>query len=1464
MLPAHVIAPGTQLSAADPGAEGALAAAPATTETLPGLSFVDVLASEERLHLPVQPSDQRSAQAGATSPAGRGAEQHRPVPPAQGDDVLPAAQHTGSPPPAQDDDSPPPAQGATTATVAQQDAAYEPYAARHDGAAAHDLEARDVREHAGDDEADAHDARSHDRLHSDAEAASSTPALPLIALHVVQPAPVTAAPPRQAPAESDTASAARHDDGAARVHAEPVTFTAFGPAVAAASAAYNSTPADRVPGGIPGRPSDGDATPIQATPAGGSNPDNEQTRTRAAAAPAQPAPTTRDGALVDQRNQGTPAIGMDSGDPVAQAHNAVATPAQTWQQAQPAPFDAMLGPRAATMTASRPAPNATTGAGSTRPPQATIPADRATANVDQPARLSSFAGAATMSNPRAGIASLSQPMVPLPSQPMMPLPSQTVASLSGQGAPEAPQDAAQRRSPASPNRGDATPSASQAAGHLVLDSAAQYATADGATARTAGGSATAVPVPTPRVDRPAGGTPWLQAPTIQGLQATQPPANSAVEADRAPLRVPGHPVTQPAPTARQAPVAATVGMDQPVPTPSSQAHTNVQPVVGAALPGDHDRPLPDAASNVAQSDAPAHPASTAERPTQPAQPNAPRTNQMRRPDVEVAATTAQPPRSGHDVAESAPRTASDVATVTAPAAAHAAAGAPQPVVSSSWSMRQFSQATTRAAHLAESATNPVAPASVQAAGHAVPAASLHGDLTPPPRTNVPLARALNLSAAAVSGDVTLPADTAPLPSDLSQLSGSAARAEDVATTHTTPLDALSGAAAGWSQIRAQTTQVPAQGGQPAGRSGATPADHAAAPVAQPRVPGASITTPVPQPGDPVRSAAGVSRWTAAQPVTGPFTQAASRQSPPIANLGATTGAPAPRTASALDTLPYPRTESGRAQPPESGRAQPPINVTAQAAPPDRLATPRAASQAVAPAAPAHDLDVATVDPAAAAAPIARGGDALAQASASTRPVTVEQSSTRPGATPNRPSWTATSRIAPPAVADPRSADPARPASTTPRMSFARVATPARPATQPLPRPGASSPAVATAPSHAAHAAPVTRRDMPAGDAAPRGQDSADSSSARGSAPAIAGPTPATQSRPADVAPASQTTAPRETPPVAAQVQQATVAGATRPEDRAARATAQILDAPLKEARLAPLSTTPTVALHNPAALDGRAPAPEPQTQTSPDQSQAPYAPATREGRNAPRSRGDALAAAPSTGHAGTSSAATTRIDDASQNPSRSGDAGMVTPPPIASAPPTPDTRAAAGNRHGLTGEARALTPIVDAVLVRQASFRSDHASSSFRVVLQPATLGTVVVDVQKGQSGLHVTLTPEHAQTQTLLSQHMPDLESALRAGNLGAVQASVLPASSAHHHAAGSSQAPAAQPNGAPAYGGSGGAGAGQSSGSGQQPGSWAPPEAQDAAEWQAPQRASYQTTQTTRGAAPRPPMQTRIDVQA
>jgi len=86
-----------------------------------------------------------------------------------------------------------------------------------------------------------------------------------------------------------------------------------------------------------------------------------------------------------------------------------------------------------------------------------------------------------------------------------------------------------------------------------------------------------------------------------------------------------------------------------------------------------------------------------------------------------------------------------------------------------------------------------------------------------------------------------------------------------------------------------------------------------------------------------------------------------------------------------------------------------------------------------------------------------------------------------------------------------------------------------------------------------------------------------------------------------------------------------------------------------------------------------------------------------------------------------------------------------------------------------------LAPIVEGVVVRQALLRTGVGASSFHIVLQPQALGTVTVHVEQTAQGLHVTLTPQHAETGLLLDQHTSDLVGLLGADNTGAVSVTVL-----------------------------------------------------------------------------------------
>jgi|GEM_PF-2705484 len=101
---------------------------------------------------------------------------------------------------------------------------------------------------------------------------------------------------------------------------------------------------------------------------------------------------------------------------------------------------------------------------------------------------------------------------------------------------------------------------------------------------------------------------------------------------------------------------------------------------------------------------------------------------------------------------------------------------------------------------------------------------------------------------------------------------------------------------------------------------------------------------------------------------------------------------------------------------------------------------------------------------------------------------------------------------------------------------------------------------------------------------------------------------------------------------------------------------------------------------------------------------------------------------------------------------------------------------ASGNREarGPVFDRQTLAPIVQGVLVRHAALRVTASSSSFRVVLQPKELGQVVVQVQRGQDGLQVSIAPQHAATSTLLHAHLPELLASLNASNVGPVQARI------------------------------------------------------------------------------------------
>ena len=84
-------------------------------------------------------------------------------------------------------------------------------------------------------------------------------------------------------------------------------------------------------------------------------------------------------------------------------------------------------------------------------------------------------------------------------------------------------------------------------------------------------------------------------------------------------------------------------------------------------------------------------------------------------------------------------------------------------------------------------------------------------------------------------------------------------------------------------------------------------------------------------------------------------------------------------------------------------------------------------------------------------------------------------------------------------------------------------------------------------------------------------------------------------------------------------------------------------------------------------------------------------------------------------------------------------------------------------------------PIVQGILVRQASLQMVGAAASFKVVLHPRSLGEVTVQVTRVQEGLQVTIAPQQLTTQTLLNKHLPDLLGTLRTGQDLPVQAQVV-----------------------------------------------------------------------------------------
>ena len=115
--------------------------------------------------------------------------------------------------------------------------------------------------------------------------------------------------------------------------------------------------------------------------------------------------------------------------------------------------------------------------------------------------------------------------------------------------------------------------------------------------------------------------------------------------------------------------------------------------------------------------------------------------------------------------------------------------------------------------------------------------------------------------------------------------------------------------------------------------------------------------------------------------------------------------------------------------------------------------------------------------------------------------------------------------------------------------------------------------------------------------------------------------------------------------------------------------------------------------------------------------------------------------------------------------------GAVTAPTTQHAAPV-----AAAARQAPAGQTGAVhQPIVQGILVRQASLQMVGAAASFKVVLHPRSLGEVTVQVTRVQEGLQVTIAPQQLTTQTLLNKHLPDLLGTLRTGQDLPVQAQVV-----------------------------------------------------------------------------------------
>ncbi len=104
----------------------------------------------------------------------------------------------------------------------------------------------------------------------------------------------------------------------------------------------------------------------------------------------------------------------------------------------------------------------------------------------------------------------------------------------------------------------------------------------------------------------------------------------------------------------------------------------------------------------------------------------------------------------------------------------------------------------------------------------------------------------------------------------------------------------------------------------------------------------------------------------------------------------------------------------------------------------------------------------------------------------------------------------------------------------------------------------------------------------------------------------------------------------------------------------------------------------------------------------------------------------------------------------------------------------------AGQMRDPPGDATFLSPIAEGVVVRQAALQANQSGSSFRVVLQPETLGVVAVHVARDDSGLVVTLAPQQPETQLLLDKHLPELVAMLSTTG-SSVQANVVHAGATH-----------------------------------------------------------------------------------